>query len=59
MFNKLKSEIDSSQQYLDGKNLREAIEEWLQYYNETRIQLKLGGLSPVKFEIQSKKLRVA
>ncbi|WP_418904667.1 MULTISPECIES: IS3 family transposase [Gallibacterium] len=31
------------------------IKEYVRYYNEERIQLKLNGLSPVQYRIQSLK----
>lgn len=48
-FNKLKVEVDNLQQYNSAKELILKIESWITYYNTKRIQMKLGGTSPVKY----------
>lgn len=50
LFNKLKAEIGPASNYATGKDLTVAIKKWIQYYNEERIQKKLGYLSPSEFE---------
>jgi putative transposase len=52
VFNKLKAEIEPSTAYETGAKLRQAITEWIAYYNTTRIQTKLGNQSPLEFERQ-------
>ena len=52
-FNKLKVELDDLKQYNSGKELIKAIEKWIHYYNKTRIQMKLGGLSPITYRLQA------
>ena len=37
------------------EELESVIKEYVRYYNEERIQLKLNGLSPVQYRIQSLK----
>lgn len=48
-FNKLKVEVDDLRQYNSAKELILKIESWITYYNTKRIQMKLGGTSPVKY----------
>ncbi|WP_261433031.1 IS3 family transposase, partial [Serratia proteamaculans] len=36
--------------------LREAIEDYIHYYNNERISLKLKGLSPVEYRTQALKV---
>jgi len=48
-FNKLKVEIGPLKQYESAQALIQAINEWIMYYNNTRIQAKLNGHSPVKY----------
>lgn len=50
VFNKLKAEIGPSEEFTNGEELKQSITEWIQYYNEERIQKKLGYLSPLEFE---------
>lgn len=38
IFNKLKAEIEPSNSFETGKDLTVAIKEWIQYYNEEKIQ---------------------
>ncbi len=52
VFDKLKVEIGSLKQYENTLELTEAINTWIDYYNQTRIQIKLGGQSPLDFERQ-------
>ncbi|WP_065234310.1 IS3 family transposase, partial [Gallibacterium genomosp. 3] len=37
------------------EELESVIKEYVRYYNEERIQLRLNGLSPVQYRIQSLK----
>jgi len=56
LFNKLKAEIGPGRNYATGTILKQAISDWLDYYNNDRIQNKLNDLSPVVFEQQTVKL---
>ncbi|MFL2053091.1 IS3 family transposase [Leuconostoc mesenteroides] len=47
-FNKLKVEIGPLDNYSSAKELIDAINNWILYYNNTRIQAKLNGHSPVE-----------
>lgn len=51
VFNKLKAEIGPSKAFEDGTSLEQAVDEWIHYYNNDRIQGKLGYLSPRDFEL--------
>ncbi len=48
-FNKLKVEIGSLKQFESAKQLMDTIKQWLDYYNNERIQTKLKGQSPVEY----------
>ena len=48
-FNKLKVEIGPLNKYPSAKALIEAVNNWILYYNNTRIQTKLNGHSPVEY----------
>lgn len=48
-FNKLKVELGGLNQYQSARELIEAIKSWINYYNLNRIQMKLGGKSPIKY----------
>lgn len=48
-FNKLKGEIGPLDNYSSAKELIDAINNWILYYNNTRIQAKLNGHSPVEY----------
>lgn len=48
-FNKLKVKIDDLRQYNFAKELIQKIESWINDYNIKRIQIKLGGTSPIKY----------
>ena len=48
-FNKLKVEIGALKNYTSASQLIAAINNWIQYYNHTRIQTKLNGHSPVAY----------
>jgi len=51
VFNKLKAEIGPSKAFENGASLEQAVDEWIHYYNNDRIQGKLGYLSPREFEL--------
>ncbi len=48
-FNKLKVEIGPLNKYSSAKALIDAVNNWILYYNNTRIQTKLNGHSPVEY----------
>lgn len=48
-FNKLKVEIGPLKNYASAQELLNKINGWLNYYNNQRIQTKLGGKSPREF----------
>ena len=50
VFNKLKAEIGQDTSYQNQAELIQAIEEWLHFYNERRIQTKLGNQTPLQYE---------
>lgn len=52
-FGRLKTECVYAQQFETVDELEQAIREYIRYYNEKRIQLKLKGLSPIQYRIQS------
>ncbi|CAH1851520.1 IS3 family transposase [Convivina intestini] len=51
-FHKLKIEIGPLKAFQNKKELKKAIQHWITYYNETRLQAKLGGLSPIEYRQQ-------
>lgn len=54
-FGTLKSECFYLNQFSSLAELRKAIEDYIQYYNNERISLKLQGLSPVEYRTQDLK----
>lgn len=52
-FGLLKSECWLNEEYEDTDQLRNAIDEYIHYYNHERIKVKLNGLSPVEFRTQT------
>jgi len=52
-FGILKSEFYHNQKFSSVKHFSEELSEYLDYYNNRRIKVKLNGLSPVKFRTQS------
>ncbi len=52
-FGTLKSELFHLQKWQSVEQLKKAIDEYIYYYNHERIKLKLKGLSPVQYRIQS------
>ncbi|EJL6624051.1 IS3 family transposase [Vibrio cholerae] len=52
-FGLLKSEYWFNEEYEDTDQLRNAIDEYIHYYNHERIKVKLNGLSPVEFRTQT------
>lgn len=54
-FSTLKSEFFYLNKFNDLDELQAGIEEYIEYYNHSRIKLKLNGLSPVEFRMQAAK----
>ncbi|NLJ62364.1 MAG: IS3 family transposase, partial [Alcaligenaceae bacterium] len=52
-FGVLKSELYHLQKWQSVEQLKNAIHEYIDYYNHERIKLKLKGLSPVQYRTQS------
>ena len=52
-FGTLKSEFFYLNKFSDLDELQAGIDEYIQYYNHSRIRLKLNGLSPVEYRIQA------
>lgn len=51
-FGLLKQEIYYGKTYYDYDSLKNAIENWIYYYNNKRIKMKLGGLSPIDYRLK-------
>ncbi|MFU2120174.1 transposase [Gallibacterium anatis] len=54
-FGRMKVECFYDKTFESIEELESVIKEYVRYYNEERIQLKLNGLSPVQYRIQSLK----
>ena len=52
-FGHLKSELLYLEEFEDMETLKEALEEYIAYYNNCRIKMKLNGLSPVQYRLQN------
>ncbi|WPU43630.1 IS3 family transposase [Limosilactobacillus reuteri] len=50
VFSKLKAEIGPDTSYRNQEELSQAINEWIHFYNERRIQTKLGDQTPLQYE---------
>jgi putative transposase len=50
VFNKLKAEMTPSEECADANVLMTTIDEWINYYNEDRIQTRLGSIAPRAYE---------
>ena len=50
VFSKSKAEIDADTRYRNQDELKQAVKEWLHFYNERRIQTKLGNQTPLQYE---------
>jgi len=51
-FGTLKSELFHLEQFDSVEDLKTALEDYIRYYNEDRIKLRLGGQSPVSFRLR-------
>lgn len=49
-FDKLKVELGDLKQYKSAQDLISSIRIWINYYNTKRIQMKLGGKSPIEYQ---------
>lgn len=52
-FGHLKSELLYLQKFNSVEHFKKELEEYIDYYNNKRIKLKLNGLSPIKYRTQS------
>lgn len=52
-FGLLKTECWHHEEYENTDHLRKTVEEYIHYYNNERIKLKLNGLSPVQYRTQA------
>ena len=52
-FGLLKTEFFRNQSFLSVENFHEELDQYIDYYNNSRIKVKLKGLSPVQFRTQS------
>ncbi|MCP1573607.1 transposase InsO family protein [Herbaspirillum rubrisubalbicans] len=52
-FGALKAEFFYLGRFSDAGALQEGIDEYIDYYNNQRIKLKLKGLSPVQYRTQA------
>ncbi|MRT05941.1 IS3 family transposase [Ewingella americana] len=52
-FGLLKTECWHHKEYENTDHLRKTVEEYIHYYNNERIKLKLNGLSPVQYRTQA------
>ena len=52
-FSLLKTELFYLEEFDSVDRLEEAVVEYIDYYNNRRIKLKLNGLSPVQYRIQT------
>ena len=55
-FGILKSECFHGEQFKSVDELEQKVKEYIHYYNHKRIKVKLKGLSPVQYRIQSLKV---
>ena len=54
VFNKLKAEMTPAKECADANILMSTIDEWINYYNEDRIQTRLGSIAPRTYEERSR-----
>jgi transposase InsO family protein len=52
-FGLLKTEFSSNQSFSTVENFQKELDQYIYYYNNSRIKVKLKGLSPVQFRTQS------
>ena len=52
-FGILKSEFYHNQEFLSVEHFSKELSDYMDYYNNRRIKVKLKGLSPVQFRTQS------
>lgn len=52
-FGLLKTEFFCNQSFLSVENFQDELDHYIDYYNNSRIKVKLKGLSPVQFRTQS------
>ncbi len=52
-FGRLKTECFYGREFNTREEIVNAVRDYLDYYNHRRIQLKLKGLSPIQYRLQS------
>lgn len=52
-FGHLKSELLYLQKFSSVTHFRKELEDYIYYYNNKRIKLKINGLSPIQYRTQS------
>ena len=52
-FGLLKTEFFHNQSFISVENFQQELDQYIDYYNKSRIKVKLKGLSPVQFRTQS------
>jgi transposase InsO family protein len=52
-FGLLKTEFFNNQSFPSVENFQEELDQYIDYYNNSRIKVKLKGLSPIQFRTQS------
>jgi putative transposase len=52
-FGIIKSEFFYTQKFESIKQFKKELDEYIHYYNNKRIKMKLNGMSPVKFRKQN------
>jgi len=52
-FGLLKSELLYLQEFKDITHFRQELENYIEYYNHKRIKVKLKGLTPVQYRVQT------
>jgi transposase InsO family protein len=52
-FGLLKTEFFYNQSFISVENFQQELDQYIDYYNNSRIKVKLKGLSPVQFRTQS------
>lgn len=57
-FGTLKREMYNGEEYNNAEELKEAVDRYIEYYNNERISLKLKGLSPVQYRTQYEKSEI-
>jgi putative transposase len=52
-FGVMKTELFYLEKFTSIEQLKQALAKYIDYYNNDRIKMKLGGLSPVQYRLQA------